>query len=200
MANTSNLTGTEIITQALAQVGNSAIVLEAQVALNSILDRFYTDYRWPFLRETATGSLSASAYDTALPSNFVDVWNKNSFRITDPDASGSDRPIEIMTQSEYEQLTYQALPGTPTKVVFDYEALTFTLYPRPNKTLSYSLTYRKRFVPITDFDVVINFPNDDLLIQAVFVWALKWEDDDGGAARITKYDPNVPASIQCFTE
>lgn len=177
MAQTSARTGTQIIAAALKKIGNETITAEAQVELNNVLDRLYTDFRWPFLRSFVSGSITAGTTSTALPSDFVDIWDRQSLSIIDP-TSNTKLPITTWSVQEYDQLINPSEQGTPQKVLVNYNTMTFRLSPLPNQTYTYEIIYRSKPSRITDFSAVVNFPNDMLLEQYIFAWACGFEDDE----------------------
>lgn len=177
MAQLSSRTANEIISAALRRIGNTTIASDAQVELNNLLDRLYVDLRWPFLKTTVTGTVAALNTSTNLPSDFVDIWDRQSFHIIDP-TSLAHLPVTTMSQQQFDTYIYPQNPGVPSKIIVDYNTLTWRLYPVPNKEYNYELVYRTRPARITNFDAVVNFPNDALLEQMIFAWACQFEDDD----------------------
>jgi len=86
--------------------------------------------------------------------------------------------LQIISPDDYDLLTDPALDGTPDRVKFDLRAKTATIYPVPSvSTYSWTLRYRRQPARITS-NTTIEFPNDELLIQAMFVKALQFEDDE----------------------
>ena len=177
MAQTSARTGNQIISAALKRIGNETISAEAQVELNNVLDRLYVDFRWPFLKSFATGSILQGATSTALPSDFVDLWDRQSLSIIDVETGGKV-PITTWAQQEYDLYNSPQSQGESMMVLVNYNTLTFRLSPLPNQNYTYELVYRAKPARVTNFDVVVNFPNDMLLEQYIFAWACSFEDDE----------------------
>lgn len=178
MAQTTTRTANQIIDIALKRIGNTTIAADARIELNSILDRLYVDFRWPFLKTITTGTIAEGGQDVALPSNFVDLWDRQSLHLIDPDSDNARIPLTTVSQQEYDTYLFPEKQSRPTKVLVDYNTLTWTPYPLPNKEYSYELVYRAKPTQITDFDAVVNFPNEALLEQMIFAWACQFEDDE----------------------
>jgi len=177
MAQTSARTANEIITTALKRIGNETIIAEARVELNNVLDRLYVDFRWPFLKSFVSGSIAQGATSTALPSDFVDFWDRQSLSLIDA-SSGQKTPLTVWSQQEYDVYESPAMEGSPVMALVNYNTLTFRLSPLPNDTVNYELFYRSKPTRISNFDAVVNFPNDSLLEQYIFAWACSFEDDE----------------------
>jgi len=171
-------TANAIIASVLKRIGNETITTEAQYELANIVTRLCEDYRWPFLRATATGSIVAADDSVALPSTFGDLWSRFSAKLIDT-STGTYLPLQTMSVADYDLLENPATEGQPTHIIIDFNALTFRVYPLPEKTYNYEIIYRQVPARITDFTVVVaGFPNDSLLSQLLFVWACQYEDDD----------------------
>ena len=177
MAQTSARTANQIINAALKRIGNETISAEAQVELNNVLDRLYVDFRWPFLKSFVSGTISQGATSTALPTDFVDLWDRHSLSVIDL-SSENKIPITVWSQQEYDLYDSPSSDGTPKVVLVNYNTLTFRLSPLPNQNYGYELFYRAKPTRITNFDAVVNFPNDQLLEQYIFAWACSFEDDE----------------------
>ncbi len=174
---TSARTANEIISSVLKRVGNETISVEAQYAFADIVTRLCEDYRWPFLRATATGSITAGDDSVALPATFGDLWSKFSAKLVDS-TSGQFIPLKSMSVEEYDTLEDPDGEGQPTHIIIDFSDLTFRVYPLPAQTYTYAIIYRTIPARISDYDAAVSFPNDQLLSQLLFVWALQFEDDD----------------------
>ena len=191
MAQTTIKTANQIIDLALRRIGNTTIVEDAQAELNNILDRLYADFKWPFLKQTATGTVAAGDSEIALPSDFIDLWDRQSFHLTQApvptNGSAAWWPVTTISQQELDAIWYRDFTtppddstcwGAPGRVLIDYNNLTFTLYPWPNRAYDYEIVYRAKYVQITNFDLPVNFPNEALLTQLLFAWACQFEDDE----------------------
>jgi hypothetical protein len=169
-------TGTQIISDALKQLGNETLTSEAQVWLNNFLDRLYEDYRWPFQEKTATGTVTEGQTSVDLPSDFLDFWDRNGLRLEDED--GNLSRVLPRQADEFDLVVQPNDQGQPEIALVDLAALTWQPYPTPDKTYTWILRYKYKPARITDFGQVITFSNDELLTQAVFVKGLQFEDDD----------------------
>jgi len=79
-----------------------------------------------------------------------------------------------------------SLAGTPRKALINLQAMTWRPYPLPETSYSYQIRYR--YQPGENLAVYSNFtpvfPNDQILIQALFVEGLNHEDDDRYVAQL----------------
>jgi adenylate kinase family enzyme len=96
--------------------------------------------------------------------------------------------VRIIPIQQFELLNSANSLGTPTVAYHDVENGTVIFDTTPNTTLTYRLIYRYMPAEISDFDAVVVFPNDSILIQAIYCWALQYEDDDRYAAELTVLD------------
>jgi len=169
-------TGTEIISDALKLLGNETIDTEAQVWLNNILARLYEDFRWPFQEKSASGTVTAGASAIALPVDFLDFWDRNGLRIQD--SSGNLFRVVPLQADDFDLIRQPSESGRPEKARIDLAEMEWQPYPTPDIAYTWLLRYKKSFTEITDFSASIDFPNDTLLTQALFVRGLQFEDDD----------------------
>lgn len=197
MAQVTIKTANQIIDLALRRIGNTTITADAQAELNNILDRLYTDFRWPFLKTIGTGSISEDQTSEPLPSTFVDLWDRQSLHLIDP-TTNARIPLETLAQQGYDPLRNPRKSGTPSFVVIDYNTMTWITYPLPNKAYDYEIIYRARPAQITDFDTVINFPNESLLEQLLFAWACDFEDDERANDELAKADRLLRQFLKSF--
>ena len=173
----SQLTGNQIITQALEQAGNPSLTTLAQTWLNNILDRLYEDSRWPWQEKQLTAVLPAGSTVITLPGDFIDLWNKQGLKLIDQ-TSGATRSLIFLTHDEYDVISVPTTPGPPTHFEFTYSVgAGWRPFPTPDKDYNYTLRYKFKPARVTNFDATVSFPNDDLLVQAVYVRALQHEDD-----------------------
>jgi hypothetical protein len=176
MALESTMTGQQIVDAVLRKVGNTTIEDDAKVELQNIVNRLHSDYRWPFDRRTATGSIAQGDTSISLPAAFEDLWDRWSVHLTD--SSGNILIPLQMSFDEFDQQIYAAQQGPSTRVVIDLGSNTARLYMLPDRAYTYSITYKIKATTISDWSDTIDFPNDSLLQQLLFVWACQYEDDD----------------------
>src|SRR5262245_47620613 len=168
-------TANEIINSVLTRIGNLDLQDEAQAELNNIMARLYEDYKWPFLVDTVEGTVSAGETNVNLPDDFNQMNHRFSFRLVT--AEGAIIPSQVISDPDFDIMV--AIPaGTPQGIHIDSRANTFRTVPFSNVALNYALTYQLTPDPITNFDLPINFPNDPMITQLLFVWACQHEDDD----------------------
>lgn len=173
----SQLTANQIITQALEQAGNPTLTTLAQTWLNNILDRLYEDSRWPWQEKSLTAVLPAGSTVITLPGDFLDLWNTQGLKVSDQ-ITGATHSLLLLSHDEYDVITAPLTTGTPTHFEFTYSVgAGWRPFPTPDKDYDYTLRYKFRPARVTNFDATVSFPNDDLLVQAVYVRALQHEDD-----------------------
>lgn len=173
----SALTSDTIITRVLKMGGNETITTEAQYWLLDILDRLYEDFHWPFLEKVATGSVASGATSIALPADFDSFWDENSLVLVT--SSGGQYPLALVTGYDQDWVTSPGITGAPETALVNLNARTWRPYPLPEQTYTYQLRYKHkptRADPYANFTPT--FPNDAILIQALFVRVLQFEDDD----------------------
>lgn len=173
----SALDSDELISQALKRVGNETITTDAQTWLLNVLDRLYEDFAWPFLEKLTTGNLTSGQSSVSLPADFDSPWDKNSFVLID--SNSSYHPLAFATGYDQDFLANPATTGTPTQALIDLGSDTWRPYPLPETAYTWQVRYKRkptRTDPYATFTP--DFPNDEIIIQAVFVRALQHEDDD----------------------
>jgi hypothetical protein len=177
------LTSTTIIDQALGRLGNDSLTVEAGIWLLNALDRLYEDFQWPFLETTATGALTEGQSSVNLPADFDSPVSHNSFGVIDE--NGIHHALSFNTGFDQDQLVNPDLDGTPERAFVNLDAMTWRPYPLPNKAYTWQVRYKKK-IARSDVAFTPDFPNDDILIQAVYVRGLQYEDDDRFAAENTE--------------
>jgi|SRR5690242_5677675 len=169
-----------IISTALKKVGNETITTDAQVWIYNILARLYEDFKWPFLEKIATGNLTASQSAVTLPADFDAPWDDDSFVVIN--STGGYSPLIFSTQHDQDFLINPSLTGTPQRALINLQAMTWRPYPLPDT--SYTWQVRYKYKPSTEIydgsyaNFTPVFPNDQILVQALFVESLQHEDDD----------------------
>lgn len=173
----SALDSDELISQALKRVGNEVITADAQVWIYNVLDRLYEDFSWPFLEKLTTGNLTSGQSSVSLPADFDSPWDKNSFVLID--SNGGYHALAFATGYDQDFLANPATTGTPSQALIDLGAETWRPYPLPDTAYTWQIRYKKKVTrPGTYATFTPEFPNDDIIIQALFVTALQHEDDD----------------------
>ena len=169
------LTSTTIVDQALGRLGNDSLTVEAGIWLLNALDRLYEDFAWPFLETTATGTLTEGQSSVNLPSDFDSPISHNSFVVIDED--DVYHALSFNTGFDQDQLVNPALDGPPQRALVNLDTMTWRPYPLPDKIYTWQVRYKKKPAR-SDVEFTPDFPNDDILIQAVYIRGLQYEDDD----------------------
>lgn len=174
----SRLDSDTLISQALKRLGNETLTDDAQVWIYTILERLYEDYKWPFLEKVATGSLTPSQSSVPLPSDYSMPWDVDSFQVID--STNRHHALAFFTQYDQDLVTNPGLTGTPREALLDLNAMTWRPFPLPNTGYTWQVRYL--YLPDPRPDTYANFtpvfPNDQIIIQALFVYGLQHEDDD----------------------
>lgn len=168
-----------LISNALTRLGNPTLTTEAQTWILNILDRFYEDFRWPFLEKMFISSIAASQSAIALPADFDEPWDNDSFVLIDP-TSGAYQYLQPIMQFNFDALSNPVSTASPPKfALIDGNAKTWTPYPLAAKTYTLHLRYKYKPVrPGSYSNFTPAFPNDQLIEQAIFVTGLQREDDE----------------------
>jgi hypothetical protein len=168
-----------LIANALSRLGNPTLTTDAQTWILNILDRFYEDFRWPFLEKLSVTTISASAKNIALPSDFDEPWDNDSFVLVDQ-TSGAYQYLQPIMQFDYDALSNPLTTASPPLyALIDGNAKTWTPYPLANKTYTLNLRYKYKPVRAGSYsNFTPAFPNDMLIEQAIFVTGLQHEDDE----------------------
>jgi hypothetical protein len=177
------LTSTVIVDQALGRLGNDSLTVEAGIWLLNALDRLYEDFSWPFLETTATGSLTIGQSSVNLPSDFDSPISHNSFSVIDSD--GIHFPLSFNTGFDQDNIPNPSLDGTPDSALINLDTMTWRPYPLPSQAFTWQVRYKKK-IARSDVEFTPDFPNDEILIQAVYVRGLQYEDDDRFGAENTE--------------
>ncbi len=177
------LTSTVIVSQALGRLGNDSLTTEAGIWLLNSLDRLYEDFAWPFLEKTTTGTLTIGASSVALPTDFDSPWSHDSFVLIDE--FNNNLALQFNTGYDQDLLAKPSLTGRPLRAIVDLDAKTWRPYPLSDQAYSWQIRYKKKVARGTE-PFTPDFPNDDILIQAVYVRGLQYEDDDRFAAENTE--------------
>jgi hypothetical protein len=174
----SALSSDELISTALKKLGNETLTEDAQVWICNILDRLYEDVKWPFLEKTATGALTSGQSSVDLPTDFDSPWDVDSFVLID--SEGGQYPLAFNTQYDQDLITAPSITGSPRTALINLRTMTWRPYPLPETAYTWQVRYRmkpdERAATYVDFTPA--FPNDQILIQALFVEGLQHEDDD----------------------
>jgi hypothetical protein len=190
-------TANEIINTVLLRVGNLDLVDEAQAELNNILDRLYADYKWPFLTNTITDNIAAAS-DEDLPNDFNEMNSRWSIRLVT--SEGAVLPMNVVSDPDFDVYgVQQPTSAFPQGIHINFKDNTFRLVPHCTTDIDYVLTYQLVYDPITDFDLPINFPNDSLITQLLFVWACQHEDDDRYTTEFTRAEKMISDFYATFS-
>ena len=174
----STLDSDTLISQALKRLGNETLTEDAQVWIYTILERLYEDNKWPFLEKLATGSLTPSQSSVNLPADYNMAWDMDSFQVIN--TAGAHISLKFFTQYDQDLLVNPGLTGTPRNALLDLNTRTWRPFPLPDTAYSYQIRYQ--YTPDPRPGTYVNFtpvfPNDQIIIQALFVYGLQHEDDD----------------------
>jgi hypothetical protein len=186
----SQATSTSLISQALKKLGNETLADDADLWLANILDRLYEDHKWPFLEKVETGAVAISDSSIDLPSDFDSPWDVNSFKLRDSD--GNEYPLAFATQYDQDNLISPSGTGAPQHALINLEDMTWRPYPLAAEAYTYVIRYR--YKPTRDTGIYTPvFPNDAILVQALFVDGLQHEDDDRYPVEMARLEKMIRA-------
>ncbi len=169
------MTRLQIIQEALTRANRQDLLSEARLWLNLFLDGQYQNQDWPFAMKVSTLSVVDGA---AIPTDYLRARSVNILY-------GSQRlPVLMLTPEEYDfHRQAQVGTGVPRKLYVDQNARTFHWIPVPQETYSFELRYYYMpvlpdpYSPIGDSETPLWRVDDDILIQAVYIRALQYDDD-----------------------
>lgn len=177
----SALKRSELIAMAIEQSGaDIGITGLAEKWLDNILDRLYEDHKWPFQeKQDAPRPVTMGQVSVPFPGDYQDVWNKYGLQLED---SQGKRIVLLLRTPDYIDLISDiAVLGTPEVAIIDENTNTWRPYPLPNQSYTVRLRYKHKPVRLSDSgieDPAPLFPNDQLLVEALFTAIMQYEDDE----------------------
>lgn len=192
-----SLTRDTIVSEALQLAGNTGLTSRANVWLQAFLDQVYSSHRWPFLRSrygptnitAGTTSVTAGGSGGTITTDALNgIWR---LRIADSVNNGMKRDLNIEDADSihpeddpaWVDTTSRSVPTValvaPSATVNNQWVISFK--PVPDKTYRLLTVAGLRPAaiggPTTPF-----YPNDETLIQSVYVQALRHQNDERFAA------------------
>lgn len=169
------MTRLQIIQEALNRANRPDLVSEARLWLNMFLEGQYRNQDWPFAMKTVTLPVSQGA---SIPADYLRS------RSALLNVGTNKLPILFLTPEQYDALRMaHNSPAMPNKVYVDQYERTFNWVPAPNGSYSFELRYYfmpelpDPYSPIGDSETPLWYVDEDLLIQAVYIRALEYDDD-----------------------
>ena len=170
------LTRAQIIGEALSQVGRTDLTSNARLWLNLFLEKIYKNQDFDWLVKDS--GLVALTDGGAVPSNY---WKMKSAALY----SDTAKQNEVLTVFADEWASLQGLnaSGSPTKVWVDELNRVFNFYPTPSESYNWRYFYYHTPTLPTHTDGTGDSAspvwglNDDILIRAVQLKALYYNDD-----------------------
>lgn len=169
------MTRLQIIQEALNLANRTDLLSEARLWLNMFLDGQYRNQDWPFAMKTASLAVTQGA---TIPTDYLRARSADII-------NGSNRlPVLFLTPEQYDFDRQSSInPSIPRKVYVDQYARTFNWVPAPSEVFTMELRYYflpvlpDPYTPIGDSETPLWAVDDDILIQAVYVKALQFDDD-----------------------
>lgn len=174
------LTRGQILDTALELAGRTDSTMKglARTWLNLFLQKQYNQFDWKWLEKVASG-LSISSSGTTLPEDY-----RAAIAITLIDSSGNRLPDNITTVSpeEFESYKRNSGSGSPKVALIDMVNRKMFVWPVPATAMTFDLRYYHipeylETIVGADSDEVTWGASEDILVQAVYVQALKHLDD-----------------------
>lgn len=184
------MTRLQIIQEALNRANRQDLLSEGRLWLNMFLEGQYRNQDWPFAMKKSTLSVVEGG---AIPTDYL---RARSAQLID----GSNRQdILFLTPEQYDyHRRANVTTGKPLKVFVDQYLGTFNWIQIPDQAYSFELRYYfmptlpDPYSPIGDSETPLWKVDDDVLIQAVYVRALEYDDD----ARFDKEDQRLKEMLR----
>lgn len=176
------LTRGEIITEALSQAGRPDLISNGRLWLNLFLEDQYTNQDWPWLIKTALGQ--AVVQGGAIPTDYRSAVSATVGRTVT-----NQQRLDLIKAAQFNELEGRGtqIGGTPEFVWIDRLTRTANFYPLPSASVQEPLVWNLRYYHIPDIPASNDTtadnkeplwePNKHILIQAVYVKALEYNDD-----------------------
>jgi hypothetical protein len=168
------LTRLQIITEGLTQAGRTDLTSNGRLWLNLFLEDQYMNQDWKWLLKSADDLSCTNG--VAFPSDYRSGFNAT--------LGDTRTPIKLVEGDEFDlHNQVSAVDGTPTIVYADHVENKFYFYPAPASGLTWNLKYY--YLPTLpthatsagDGDTPVWGLPDSVLVQAIFVKALQYNDD-----------------------
>lgn len=207
------LTRTQIVSAGLQKAGQPQLTTHANTWLNAALRRAYGSWNWPFLHKRLGGialATGTTSFDFGAGSNGETLDVK---RVLDPvrlytsgyTAKGRARIRNVNdTDLDIDETLNDPSKGRGIPTTFKVRLSTsiqgrWTLYPNPIPDKDYLVALEYLFLPANlsgDSSVPI-YPEDETLIQMVYVEALRFMDDERGLllTKIAAEDSKLQAML-----
>jgi hypothetical protein len=182
------LTRGEILRSALQRAGNMMLLATpqtgapaiARVKLNRILESLYNEYDWPFLWTQAPVTIGATF---GLPPDFLQ--SRDDWGLSYVSVDGIRHGVAEVDQYTFDTRgrNTRAVSAHPLMWTADRVQGIGRTYPVPDTALSATLHYKFLPADLDPLDTVTYdaeiplFPWSDFLIDAVYQWALDYEQD-----------------------
>jgi len=167
----------QIIQEALNRANRGDLLSEARLWLNLFLKSQYRNQDWPFALKEVTLPIVQGA---AIPSDYARARDAKIL-----DGATNQVPILFLTPEQYDAALRSGYSSSiPLKCYVDQYARTFHWVPPPNQTYSFILRYYfmpvlpDSYSPVGDLDVPLWTADVEVLIQAVYVRALQYDEDN----------------------
>ena len=169
------MTRLQIIQEALNRANRPDLVSEARLWLNIFLEGQYRNQDWPFAMKTVTlpvveGALIPDDYLRSRTANLIFGNNRLPILFLTPEQYDYDRMTNVST-------------GKPRKCYIDQNTRTMHWIQLPDQAYSFEMRYYYMpdmpdpHSPIGDTEVPLWRIDFEVLIQAVYVRALQYDDD-----------------------
>jgi hypothetical protein len=161
--------------EGLRRAGRSDLLSEARFWLNLFLESMYRNQDYHWMRKAAVLSTTEGL---AWPSDYLRAYSATLIQ------NGDETPFKQFSSDEYDMYRVASSSGTPVGFFADPDTETFKFYPTPVQSLQWRLRYYylptlpDPSSPIGDSDEPVWQTDPSILIQAVYVRALEYDDDN----------------------
>lgn len=184
------MTRLQIIQEALNRANRPDLLSEGRLWLNMFLDGQYRNQDWPFAMKISTLSVVEGG---AVPADYLRARSAQLI------VGNTRQDIRFLTPEQYDHHRRSNITtGKPLMVFVDQYLGTFNWVQIPDQAYSFELRYYfmptlpDPYSPIGDSETPLWKVDEDVLIQAVYVRALEYDDD----SRFDKEDQRLKEMLR----
>ena len=168
------MTRLQIMQEGLRRAGRPDLLGEARFWLNLFLESMYRDQDFHWMRKQAT---LATTNGLAVPTDYLRAYSAVLVQ------NGNETPFHQFSSDEYDALRSADSSGPPSGFFVDPDGDVFRFHPTPSTSYTWKLRYYYMPTlpdpdsPIGDQDEPLWKLDPSILIQAIYVRALEYDDD-----------------------
>ena len=197
---TSQVTQGQIVDRALKRAGNTKIKALARARLFQILDDLALEYDWPQLIKNVAVTISTDTF--SLPTDFLSTPDDDGLTLTSVNGFVVKQPVGQRDRQTFERsrIGSAVTSGTTPRLwTVDYEQGVGIVWPPPSSAVTATLRYKYRPVQVDpdanggmDFaDAFAWFPYTTYLIDALYAWALEYDENGDATTALLKAEQRL---------